>query len=274
MSIDKIHYELSELLKEKYSGVLTNPKVLYKIPLKTSLEVVELNPLFLDLDKEVRESEAGREVSKVLLAGADVAQKYNQAKRVFGRVRGIFENGEGIFPLEEEELDEVEEELLSKNNTSEDLVVKPLEIYETICKYFANNESIDSGVFRDGQIIEENMLEKLKPKVAYHARKTAFDTVCANIFGRYIEDYTKGLMVDFVKSKENETSVFFVSMDKIENTNFPQIKEVIDRRGDLRKVINKEITKKTMRVACNVSGKDVFVELPIYQGVITVAKKK
>ena len=126
---------------------------------------------------------------------------------------------------------------------------------------------------------------EIAPKAAYHAKKTAFDQACVSVFDRYNEDYSKGLMVEYVDHNhplnsmvgadalnKNQLAIVFVSMEKVNPLEIPKFGEIIDPiSGKMLKINHlqqSESSEKSLEIPCQVGGKNVIIEVPIYKGVL------
>ena len=283
---------LEEILQEKTLETLESQgKLLHELAVVKSLDIS--NKIFPLLQKALAENpEISKEnqdfdvLVKVSLQANMNSSKYQEAQRCFARVQEKFENQEFKL-ITEAELDEAKGVILNKFTTSpSDLHTVDKVLYREILRTFMVNNAILSGLFHDGAVIDIKELEKINPRAAHHAKKTALDQFCLINYGSHDDAYEKTSYIAYkvssdeniqhlltTKMKNKESVICYANLNPMAVPEFQRYATLTNGKdGNIYSLEDFAHFYEEFKINCEIAGKQVKVAIPIWHGTIAGEK--
>lgn len=219
-------------------------------------------------------------IQKVLIHAQIIKSRYDKAEIALKKAINHVKNNPLDLVLDSE-LEEGAKIILNDQVLANELIVGSEEIYQALIKTYCTNASINSGLFKAGMEIALADIEKTHPRIAQHAKKTAFDQMCLLVFGHHPEQYDilrkveeidsnhKMNQLMEVKVKKNQILFSYLEMEAMTVPKFPRYAALLSHHEGVGCPVEEVIHQtKELPIQCIIAGQEVVVKVPAWYGFI------
>jgi len=220
-------------------------------------------------------------IQKILIQSQIIKSRLEKADIALKKALEKVRKSNKVNLLTEEELMEASKIILNTQTCPHDFVMEAEPIYQSLIQTYCTNAAIKSGLFSSGEIISIDQLNLQSPRVALHAKKTAFDQMCLLIFGNINHDYDLLRKIeeidenhkinDFLDYKVKNAQILFayIELEPLSTPKFPRFASILSAKKGIACTVEDVLHNyKILKVECNIAGNNVFVEVPVYYGLI------
>lgn len=231
-------------------------------------------------DDEIIQNENFQLIQKVLIQAQVVKSRYDKAEIAIKKVQEKIKNNKTELILPEEVIEGCKI-ILNEKTPSTEFLMDSEKIYQLLIQTYCTNAAILSGAFSDKQEISIEELVKLEPRIAEHAKKTAFDQMCVLVFGYYNENYDELRKEEEIHSnhqinnlmeqkiKKNQILFGYVDMNPLTTPKFPRFATILSRRNGTGCSVEETYhLHKILNIQCVIAGNEIIVKVPVWYGFI------
>lgn len=285
MKINELKTKIEAFLGEQNLEVFESEGLkLFELPNTLSRKFIQefANPIrsIVYSDEEALNNEDFKIIQKILIQAQIIKSRYEKAEIALKKTaEKIKNNGQDL--LTSEEVEEGFKLILNDQTAPQDLILDAEVIYQALIQTYCTNASISSGIFKPGIEVEVDALQNSHPRVAQHARKTAFDQMCLLVFGHHPEQYDVLRKVEEIdanhkanqlmeyKVKKNQIVFAYLDMQPLSLPKFPRFAALLSSHDGVGCPVEEVIHQhKTLNIQCLIAGEEIVVKVPVWYGLI------
>lgn len=285
MTIQELKSKAQEVLADYAAEVLdSNGLSLYNLPNGLSRRFCDALGLsitkIIQTNEDALKDEDFQKIQKTLAQAQIIKTRYEKFELTFNKVVNRIK-ASPIELVSDEEIAQERASLLNDSIKSNEFFTKEEELYQLFIQNSCTNAAIKSGVFKSGAIIKIEELENINPRIAFHARKTAFDQICLLVFGHVPEKYDTMLKVEEINPNHNINSLMeiktknhqilfgYLNMNALTVPKFPRFAALISRHEGVGCSVEEVVHQhKVLDIQVVIAGEEVTVQVPVWYGVV------
>lgn len=231
-------------------------------------------------DDSALENEDFVVIQKILIQAQTVKSKYEKAEIAVKKTAEKIKANK-IELLKPEEMEEGLKLVLNNNTFANEFYSDSEVIYQALIQTYCTNAAINSGIFKAGQDVSVEEIQTSHPRIAQHAKKTAFDQMCLLVFGHHPEQYDIMRKVEEIDSnhkanqlmehkvKKNQIVFAYIDMQPLSLPKFPRFASILSSHEGVGCPVEDVIHQhKTLTIQCVIAGQEINVKVSVWYGLI------